>query len=495
MMWRLVYCLFVVTLSLLMGPGTARAADTVPNLAEAPPVVPPAPSELIDLATALRLAENSNPSIGIARVAIQEALARQLGANALLLPSLRAGMNFHLHNGMLQTSSGEMRRVDSRSFYFGGGAGALGTQTVAFPMVQIFSHLGDALFEPLVTRQAANVRRSESVAVDNSVLLDVAVHFLELVEAEAELNALRQSERDINEVVQITASVAQQGLGREADYHRARSAALLLHSETQAAEERASVASAELARLLNLDAACRLMTPAGAIGLLQFVDPGRPLEDLIQLAQTSRPELAALGAEILRKQAQVRQEAYRPLFPTVAIGYSAGSFGGATNRTDLVPTRNNWDNFAARTDLDVVAFWNLQNAGLGNVALANERRAQRNVAAFERTRMLNVVRREVTRAYADSQAAWRQVEIAELRLRTAEKGFDEELRRIRAFAFARDRRASGHPIEAMDSVDRLVRARLRLIQATFAYDRAQFELFVALGQNPQAGIPACAPAQ
>ena len=124
--------------------------DEPANLSRAPSSLPEYPEEQpIDLDTALRLAEVENPTIGIARQAIEAALADQLRARAMMLPHLRAGMNYHLHNGILQNSFGEMRRVDSQSFYLGGGARALASDTVAFPAVQIYSHLGDAIFEPL----------------------------------------------------------------------------------------------------------------------------------------------------------------------------------------------------------------------------------------------------------------------------------------------------------------------------------------------------------
>src|SRR5947209_3408258 len=74
-----------------------------------PPSLPPARGEFpIDLSTALRLAEVENPLIAEARQRIGEALARQQGARALLLPSLNAGTNYHFHTGNLQRSSGRI---------------------------------------------------------------------------------------------------------------------------------------------------------------------------------------------------------------------------------------------------------------------------------------------------------------------------------------------------------------------------------------------------
>lgn len=444
------------------------------DLSRAPDAVPPyCDLHVIDLDTALRLAEAENPTIGIARVAIQAALADQLRARAMMLPNLRAGFNYHLHNGVLQNSFGEMRRVNTRSFYLGGGSRTLAAETVAFPAVQIYGHLGDAIFEPLAARRLVSESRARSVAVANDMLLQVAVRYLELVRAEAQRNALIASEADMHEVVRITAAYARAKQGRPADAHRAQSEALLLHAERQTREEAAAVAASELARLLNLDPSVRLSSPAGAIGIVQLVDPQVPIKVLIQQALAARPEIAAQMAEIERRNIRVRQERARPWFPTLSVGYSAGTFGGSTNRTDLVPVNQG---FGARTDFDVVAYWTLQNAGVGNLALQKQRRAERGEAVIEQTRIMNQVGREVAEAYALSEGHYRKLQIAQRRLKTAERGYEEDLARIKG--------AAGIPIEVLNSVRLLTRARLNLVDETFAYDMAQFRLFVALGQPP-----------
>ncbi len=459
-----------------------QGQDRPPNLAQAPPSVPP-PVQVypIDLCTALRLAESDNPTVGISRQAIQEALANQLRANSLLLPHLRAGANYHNHQGVLQNSFGEIRHVDAESLYFGGGARTLAAETLAFPMIQVISPLADAFFEPLVARRLVAVRRNESAATTNQILLEVASRFLELVSAEAEVAALRQSEDDMNQIVQLTAIFAKGGQGRQADADRARSEALLLHTEEQRAEEQVAVASANLAEVLNLDTAVRLQTPGQATGMLQLVDLHTELEALVIQAQSARPELAAIAAEIARRQAQLREEQFRPWLPTIAIGFSSGSFGGGTNRVDLVPQNSNFGRFGSRADFDVLAYWTFLNAGVGNRARQNQQRAEREIAVDENLRLLNLVRREVVAAFGRTEAGLRRVGIAQQQLRSAEAGFREDM--IRA------RNLKSLPIEVLNSMNRLTQARLAVIRSYLQYNRGQFELFVALGQRPTNACP------
>ena len=107
----------------------------------------------IDLAAALQLATSVNPKIGMAYESVREAMALDLGARAMLLPTLAAGTNFHYHDGKLQTSFGEIRTLKEQSVYFGGGARTLAAESLAVPAVRLFAHLGDAFYSPLAARQ------------------------------------------------------------------------------------------------------------------------------------------------------------------------------------------------------------------------------------------------------------------------------------------------------------------------------------------------------
>lgn len=449
----------------------------IENLAESLSVLPSVNEEYpIDLVSAVRLAETANPQIGKGRQVIEAAVAEQLRANALLLPHLRVGMNYRYHQGVLQTSFGEIRDVNLQSLYFGGGAKTLAAESVAFPAVQIFTPLADACFEPLVSRQLVGVRASQSQALTNDILRQVALAFLQLERAEARVTSIKVSEGDLHQVVTITAQFAKAGQGRLADANRARTESLLLHAVEQEAEEDVGVSGARLSRLLHLDPSVRLRHPGAMGGMLQLVDPDKGFEPLVHAAMAQRPELAAIGQEIARREIQMRQEKVRPLLPTVWIGFSAGMFGGATNRTDLVPVNNNWNNFHGRTDADARLWWTLENMGAGNIARRNERVAQRELASADYSRMVNQIRREVASSLAGVLAQRQQLAIAEDQLQRAEAGFAEDLLRSRGNL--------GLPIEVLDNMRRLTQARLNLIEVVISYNMAQVDLYVALGLPP-----------
>lgn len=455
-------------------------SDALAGLSRDSVLPPDAEEHIIDLPTALQLAETSNPTIALGRQAIVEAVALQTGARGLLLPTLNAGTNYHLHQGVLQTSFGQIRNLNEQSIYVGGGARTLAAETVAIPAVRIFSHLGDALFAPLAAGQIVCARAADATAIDNATLLTVVERYLELAMAEASLDAIHRGEDGMRSIVLATAAFARTGQGREGDYNRARADALLLHAEEQSMQERVAVASAELSRVLHLDPSIRLRTQPGALEMVQLVDPDFSVEALVELAQTARPELAARMAEIVAAEYRVRQEDTRPFFPVVSVGFSAGGFGGGSNRQDL-GVDSFFQRFGSRTDFDVMAVWSLQNLGFGNSALQKRTRAERDQAIAARGRMSNRIAREVGDAFARAESRKRQVAIAQQRLQSATEGAREELIRTRG--------GEGLPIEALNSVSLLSEAGLALVEAIGEYDLAQFELFVAIGQTPHGALP------
>ncbi len=436
------------------------------------PVIPPPSGEYpIDLATALKLADVSNPTIGAARTMILEALGMQMTARSLLLPSLNSGASYHGQNGVLQRSSGKIIQVSQQSLYIGSGASVVTAGTMSIPGVNIFTPLSDGWFEPLVARQRLIGAQFHASATANEILLDVALLDLELLGNQAILAAQRLSESQAYEIVKITGDFAATGEGRKADAERAKAEWRIRRADVLKAEEAVAVTAARLANRLNLDPAVRLTAVGGPLVPIELLDLGAPPQELIQLALQYRPDLAARAAAIAEAEARRKEEIGRPLLPTLWLGYSGGSFGGGSN---LVPPL--LGKFAGRSDFDVVVYWTLFNMGAGNLALIKERDAQIGQAIAERQRTINRARSEVMSALADGRAAVGEIEMARREIVSSDHGFHEDL--------DRSRNNLGHPIEVINSLNLLADARVNLVKALVTYDKAQFRLWVALGSPP-----------
>lgn len=433
----------------------------------------------IDLQTAWRLAGVQNPTINIARNAILQADVAHRQAVLAWLPNLNAGSMLHQHSGVLIASGGQIRRLTETSFYIGGGARTVAAESNSIPMIQFFVPFADGLFNPLATRQETAIMQYEASATNNNIMLDVTTAYLDLLEAETQVEALKLSGHNMQQVVNTTRAYAQTGQGRAGDANRAAAEGYLLLTDIQTAAETLAVNSAALARLLHLDPNTRLKTPGGPLRTFNLVDVDRPLNDLIEVAVRYRPEMSARTMAIAESQTRLRQEQKRPLLPLVTSGYSVGGFGGTGSYTAVNPPNvpaSPFTSLAPRTDFDVMAVWTLQNMGAGNIARANQRRAQLDQSVYDRVRIVNQIRNEVTEAYGFCLGERNSVRIALRRLVEAENGFREDYQRFLGF--------EALPIEVLNSARLLVGARTTLVQAFIGDNEAQFRLFVAMGSPP-----------
>jgi outer membrane protein TolC len=474
-------------------PSPAAGMDT--------PVIPKPEKALpITLGASLALAGVENPIIGLAEQAVRTSLAEQLQARVLLLPNVNVGANYHFHNGQLQPSFGGIRKVDSQSVDYGLGTYTVAAETMKIPGLLIATHLGNALYEPLVARQIVANRRAALRGTTNQILLEVSRTYLALLGAEGRLAVLRQSQADFEEVVRLTTAFAKSGQGRKGDADRAMADYMALQFQEKEAQQEVAVAAAELARYLNLDPATRLQTGDVPIQIVQFVDPNLPLPKLLEIAVNNRPELRAAAASVAASNIRVSQEKTRPFYPLLVAGFSAVDFGGGavSSTTGNVPnphtggvtgapdastggqTVPKFGRIAARTDVDVLAVWQLQNFGFGNIARIKERRAELRGAEAERVFIYNMVEREVTQAYSESASWLRKVGVARTQVVASIEGFQRDLARIRG--------GQGLPIEVLNNAKLLARARQDLLRSIIAFDRSQFDLFVALGQPPTLAI-------
>ncbi|HEV3025410.1 MAG TPA: TolC family protein [Pirellulales bacterium] len=453
-----------------------------PEMAPQPPLPPPPESILptevtpIDLSNALRMAGVQNPQLQMARQRVVESAAIRQYMAAQILPNLNAGMNYDDHTGVLQQSSGKILNVDRSALYVGAGANAIAAGTVNIPGVQWNLNVSNTIFNILVSRQVVRQRQFDSLAVRNQVLGRVAVAYVDLLRTAGRLAVAIRVRDESREVARLTRSYANVGEGLPADADRAATELAKRENDILQAESEVLQSSARLCQLLNLDPATRLQPTDGWVVPAPIVPSPMPLRELVALGLLRRPELAAQRAAIEQALLQLRGQRVLPFSPNVLIGFSGGTFGGGSNLTNLT-NQPTFGSFASRSDIDTVAYWSLQNLGVGNRAQINAARARVGISNFEQAAVLNQVRMEVADAYARSHARFAQIATAERAVQTSTNGFVLDMKQL-----------ANHqdilPIEVLDSVRLLARARYEYLDSITAYNTAEFELYVALGQPP-----------
>ncbi len=194
-----------------------------------------------------------------------------------------------------------------------------------------------------------------------------------------------------------------------------------------------------------------------------------------------RPELAERQAAIREALLALSAAKVLPFSPNVIVGYSAGTFGGGSNlaaegaagapaavalrqlrRPHRLRRRRLLD--GAATSASATWRWSAW------------RRATCGPTTCRQLEVLDRVRTEVATAYARTHARFAQIETSERAVRTGAQAFQEDL--------VRAKNKEAHPIEVLDSLRLLRTSRYDLLDAISAYNRAQFELYVALGQPP-----------
>ena len=428
----------------------------------------------IDLNTALRLAGVENPELNLARQRVLEAVALRQFAAAQILPTLNLGTNYDSHTGPLQQSNGNILSVQRSAVYVGAGANAVAAGTVNIPGVFLGGNIAEGVYGFLASRQFLVQREFATLAIRNQVFLRVAVGYSELIRAEGIRAVSLQARDEAREVARLTAEYAATGQGRQSDADRAATELALREGQVLEAEGLVLTSSAELCRLLNLDPSIRLHPTDAYVVPMPIVPDPQPLCELIALGLLRRPELAERRAAIREAFLVLEGSKVLPFSPTVLIGFSAGGFGGGSNLVRPV-----FGSMGARTDTDVIAYWTLRNMGVGNVAMIKGAKARLGATRYQEVAVLNQVRADVATAYARTHARFAQIGTTEAAVRASQRGFRED--------YDLTLQQTGRkvlPIELLNNFRLLNLARREYIDAIVDYNKAQFELYVALGQPP-----------
>jgi outer membrane protein TolC len=200
------------------------------------------------------------------------------------------------------------------------------------------------------------------------------------------------------------------------------------------------------------------------------------IDDLIITGLRNRPELCEAKAIVEATVVRLKQAKLRPLIPSLALRYSGGGFGGGTNAF--------FGDFASRSDADVNLYLEVANLGFTDRAIRQRRQAEQQEATLQLFKVQDRVAAEVVRAEKSRLAATRQ-------MREAERAVPEALRSLE-LNFTNIRRGAGlpgatRPIEVLQPIQALAQARVDYLDAVLAYNRAQFQLFHAIGRPPSLG--------
>lgn len=423
----------------------------------------------INLATALRLSDARPLIVAAAQASAWVAEAQLTRAKVLWVPRLNLGADYIRHDGGGPDFNKGILTAPSVNFFYAGGGM---WQNVA---------LTDAVFEPLAARQVLKSRHWDIQAAKNDALLETAEAYFKVHQFRGMYaGALYAVTRGNDLVVRITK--LSRDLVPTDEIARAKNMLADLEQQATMAREMWRVNSADLTQVLRLDPRAVVVPLEPDHLQITLIDPARPLDDLIPIGLTNRPELASNQALVQAVLARLRREKMRPLLPSVLINgfqtpyeeIQAGIFGTGPNSS-----LNQW---AGRVDLSYQGIWELEAFGIGNLARIKEQRGEQSRAIIELFKVQDRVAADVTRSQARLQSAAARVGQADRALRTAMIAFNGNYEGLRqTMRFGDVLVLVNRPQEAVFALQLLKIALDEYFTTVAEYNRAQFQVFHALG--------------
>lgn len=420
---------------------------------------------ILSLGNILYLADAQNPNVILARERISEAYSRVERAEALWLPSLRAGLNYNHHEGTIQDVAGKVFETNRSAFGGGFGANMVGAASPGVPGLIAQFHLTDAIFQPKIASHQAASRQFAATAARNDVLRDAAVAYLELVRAEQGTAIARDALRNTEKLAELTRQYATTGQGLRSDFERMETELSIRRDVLVKQEEAIQVASARLAQVLHADPSVQLTSGEPVVTPLDVMQADDPPAAVVALGLSRRPELSEQKHLVCEAVERLNREKYAPLIPSVLLGMSYGGMGGGLG--------NAITNSGQRWDADAVAYWELRNLGFGDRAAQGETASIARQAHLREVALLDRVAREVVEAHAQVVQRKRRLEVTRDGIAAADRSYRLNQQRIE--------NAQGLPIEVLQSIQALATVQQSYLNAVIDYNIAQFELCRATG--------------
>lgn len=455
----------------------------------------PEPGDLrfpINLATALRLSDVRPLVIAAAQASAWIAEARLQKTKTLWIPTLNIGFDYTRHDGIgpdtlrgqnLPVGQNAFGQPDPASFgrplvqnvnfFYGGGA------------LFLMQYATDIIFEPLAARQELNAARWSIQTAKNDALFVTADAYFEVHKWRGTyagaIDVVVKGRRLVAKIKSLDPDLVP-----AVEVDRARNFLADLEQQAVVARQNWRKSSAALTKVLRLDPRA-VVEPLEPDHLqITLIDPGRPIDQLMAIALTNRPELASQQSLVQASLVKIRREKLRPVLPVVMMNglqtpYEQLQFGalgiGSGNKMNL---------WYPRDDFSPGVMWQLDSFGMGNAAMVKWMRSDASENLVQFFRAQDMVAADVTRAQARLQSAAARVVQAERELRGAlvnYKGAEEGLGQTQRF---------GDVLQLIYRPQEVVYA-LQLLKVAFDeyfatvadYNIAQFELFHALGYPAQ----------
>jgi outer membrane protein TolC len=410
----------------------------------------------ICLDTVLRLAQDQNGQVRLARMKLDDAATDQQWASKRWLPDLSVGIGAYRHDGGIQDFQGNLIRSNYGS-------------TLAGLEVTGKYDWKEVLFRRVEAERRVWQQKGELSKLTSENLLEASTTYVGLLAARSGIAVSLDTEIRLNDLLKQANDLAEIDNGLRVEVSRIQTELMAQTVLTVKLREASKAASAKLAYLLGLDPCCELLIADGRLAPIALVDAGQPVHQLVDQALSRGPGVRELEG-LLRTVEAARNTNYglTHWMPSVEVNLTEGGFGAS-------PIGQPYD-WANRFDAGVHMKWNLSE-----FVYAKQRRHQADANIQQVRLTFEDLRSKLTLGVQEARDAIHsgieQVSLAEKHIRFAEESYKLSDQRLKQNIKGRS------SSEVLLALRTLGGARLEYLQAVRDLNRAQLRLFVLVGAS------------
>ena len=410
----------------------------------------------ISLDTVLRLAQDQNGQVRLARLKLDDAASDQHWANKNWLPDLSLGLGTYRHDGGIQDFDGNL----VRSHY---------SSTLAGLEISGKYDWKEQLFRRVEAERRVWQQKGELSKLTSENLLDAANTYVLLVAAQSGVAVSLETEIRLKELLDQANRIAATEPGLQVEASRIETELMAQSVLTVKLREASKAATAKLAYLLGLDPCCEFVVADGKLIPIDIVNASLPVPALVEQALTRGPGVRELDG-LLRVVEAARNSNYglSHWLPTLELNVIEGGFGASPGGHPY-----DWGN---RFDLGVRMKWNLSE-----YVFSKQKRQQADASIQQVRLTYDDLRSKLTLGVQEARDAIHsgieQVQLAERHIAYAEQSY--KLSDTRLKEGIKGRSSS----EVLLALRTLSGARLEYLQAVRDLNRAQLRLFILVGAS------------
>jgi outer membrane protein TolC len=430
-----------------------------------PPLTPPQTTHPLPVSfdTVLRLTQDQNGQINLAREKIRQASAETELAEKNWLPNLYTGVTYYRHEGGIQNFDGTFIHSSYGSLFGGMEVGGR-------------LDLRDLAFQKIDAERRLWQQKGELSKLTSENLLDAGGTYIDLLSARTSEAIHRALLNELVGLLGTAQRIAKVEPANRVEVSRVETEIHFQRQQLRKTQEQAKAAAAKLVYLLGVGPEVELVPVEYVMAPLPLVDAGVAVQEMLALAMTDGPGVRETQRILaLLEEARQKGQGAGRYVPTFEMRMAEGVFGAGPG------SRSTWDN---RWDLGLQARWNL-----GEYLMAREKQR---IAQSQMSQLHLSYQDLKAKLAAGVQEAYEAVRSAQDQMLEAQAMIEharETLKwsRYRLTELELQKRAA--PSEVLLALQAQAGAQLAYLAAVRDFNRAQVRLLVLIGTLPAGCTP------